>query len=171
MNKPYISLFRISTCIKTFAGLALLISGTISRAQQLSAGNTTIFGAEQMTFFGHHNFITGGSGVQPGIISTIRTSPMGVLNFAGTANTVSGADDANYVDGYVRKLGTNPFIFPVGDNGHYGPFAASGDGTAGAYFFADPGKAITSKLSGGNYPVLPAGGPFPATMLIPVWRL
>lgn len=165
MNKLSIYLFPGLSWIKTLAGLFLLVSGTVSRAQQLSAGNTTIFGAEQMTFFGNHNFITGGSGVQPGIINTIRTSPMGILNFAGTANTVSGADDANYVDGYVRKLGTNPFIFPVGDNDHYGPFAASGDGTSGAYFFADPGKAITSKLSGGNYPVLPAGGPFPATTL------
>ena len=90
---------------------------------------------------------------------------MGVLNFANTVNAVIGADDANHVDGYVRKSGNTQFIFPVGDNGHYGPFAAFADGTAGAYYFANPATAVTSLVSGGNYPALPAGGPFPITTI------
>jgi len=113
-----------------------------------------------MTFFGSHNFVAGGSGTQPGIIGTVRTAPYGALNFASTAVSYTGADNANHVDGYVRKSGTASFIFPVGNNGHYGPFAASADATAGAYFHADPNSAIVPNPAGGSYPPLPAGAPF-----------
>ncbi|GAB4021710.1 hypothetical protein [Spirosoma koreense] len=142
--------------------VVLLILALTARAQQGSQGNTYIFGGAQMTFFGTHNFLTGGQGALPGIIGTVRSSPSGVLNFAPTATTHTGANDANHVDGYVRKLGTGPFLFPTGDNGHYGPFAAAADGTTGAYFFVDPTSAVTSNLAGGNYAVLPTGGPFPS---------
>ncbi|MDR6808503.1 hypothetical protein J2Y45_005715 [Dyadobacter sp. BE34] len=143
------------------AFLALLaLSGTV-QAQQGSSGNTYIFGGAQMTFFGTHDFVNGGSGALPGIIGTVRTDPNGALNFAATASH-TGASDAAHVDGYVRKYGTSQFVFPVGDNGFYGPFAAAGDATDGAYYHSDPTSAITSNLGGGNYPVLPAGGPFPS---------
>lgn len=149
----------VPTFTGRLAAVCLMVTSLSTFAQQGSQGNTTIFSGAQMTVFGAHNFVTGGSGTQPGIINTIRTAPYGVLNF-GTGATQSGANDANHVDGYVRKLGTTSFIFPVGDNGQYGPFAAAADGTTGAYFHVDPSSAITSMVGGGNYPVLPAGGPF-----------
>ena len=52
----------------------------------------------------------------------------------------------------------------MGDNGFYGPFAAAGDATDGAYYHSDPTSAITDDLGGGNYPALPAGGPFPSAI-------
>lgn len=143
------------------AFLALIALSGTAQAQQGSSGNTYIFGGAQMTFFGTHDFQNGGSGALPGIIGTVRTDPNGVLNFAATASH-TGASDAAHVDGYVRKYGTTEFIFPIGDNGFYGPFAASGDATNGAYYHSDPTSAITDNLGGGNYPVLPAGGPFPS---------
>ncbi len=81
---------------------------------------------------------------------------------------MTGASEAvaalGYVDGYVRKYGTGQFIFPVGDNSKLGQFAASADGTMGAYFYANPSIAITSNLfTGGNYPALPTGGAFSTT--------
>lgn len=143
--------------------LSILIAlGQIAQAQEGSSGNTTIFNGAEMTFFGDHNFTTGGGGTQPGVIYTIRTAPFGILNFAASASVATGGDDANYVDGYVRKFGTSSFIFPVGDNAHYGPFAAAADGTMGSYFFVNPTTAVTSMLPSGDYPVLPTGGPFPS---------
>jgi len=136
---------------------------SLAKAQQGSQGNITVFGGATMTFFGSHNFLTGGSGAQPGIISTIRTAPYGALNFASTAVSYSGADNANNIDGYIRKSGSASFIFPVGNNGHYGPFSASADATTGAYFYADPNSAIVPNPAGGNYPPLPAGAPFPTS--------
>ncbi len=142
--------------------VVLLVLALSARAQEGSLGNTTIFGGAQMTFFGNHNFLTGGGGSQPGVIGTVRTAPFGILNFATSASATTGSNDANHVDGYVRKFGTDQFIFPTGDNAHYGPFAATADGTMGAYFFVDPTSAVTSNLAGGNYPALPTGGPFPS---------
>jgi hypothetical protein len=144
-----------------------LVWGLVSQglAQEGSQGNTTIFANRQMTFFGNHNFVTGGSGAQPGVILTERTTAsISYLNFSGNGLTATGGDDANYVDGYVRKYGTGQFIFPVGDNGNYGPFAANADGTSGAYFRGNASTAVTTNLfTGNNYAALPAGGPFPTT--------
>ncbi|MBO9616370.1 MAG: T9SS type A sorting domain-containing protein [Dyadobacter sp.] len=70
---------------------------------------------------------------------------------------------ANTVDGYVKVTGSNRFVFPTSDNSVYRPFAASADGTTGAYFSANPAIGITSSHKGGNYPPLPTGAPFSAT--------
>ena len=149
---------RINLALPVLIGILSL--PVAAQAQQASQGNTTIFGGTQMTFFGNHDFIAGGQGTQPGIIGTVRTAPFGILNVASSATGFTGANDANHVDGYVRKYGTGQFVFPTGDNGHYGPFAANTDGTMGAYFFTDPNTAATSNLAGGTYPALPTGGPF-----------
>ncbi|WP_420153876.1 hypothetical protein [Siphonobacter sp.] len=162
MKKKFMNSIRFKALAQAVAVMSLLSLAENTFAQQGSQGNTTIFGGAQMTVFGAHSFATGGGGVQPGIVNTIRTAPYGVLNF-GTAASQTGANDANHVDGYVRKFGTTSFIFPVGDNGQYGPFAAAGDGTTGAYFHVDPSSAVTSMVGGGNYPVLPTGGPFATT--------
>ena len=140
--------------------MVIMLFPFLASSQQGSQGNTTVFGGATMTFFGSHNFFTGGGGAQPGIIGTVRTAPYGVLNFASTAVSYTGANNANNVDGYVRKSGTTSFIFPAGNNGYYGPFAASADGTTGAYFHADPNSAIVPNPAGGSYPPLPAGAPF-----------
>ncbi|SDH37171.1 Por secretion system C-terminal sorting domain-containing protein [Dyadobacter soli] len=141
---------------------ALLLVGNLAQAQEGSQGNTTIFGGAQMTFFSNHNFVTGGGGAQPGVILTERAAGnFGVLNFAGDNLSSTGASDAGYVDGYVRKYGVGQFVFPVGDNGFVGQFAASADGVMGAYFHADANTAVTSNLfTGTDYAALPAGGPF-----------
>lgn len=70
---------------------------------------------------------------------------------------------ANMIDGYVKANGNNRFIFPVSDNSVFRPFAASADGTTGAYFSANPSLAVTTSHKGGNYPPLPTGAPFSTT--------
>lgn len=82
----------------------------------------------------------------------------GRINYPSTAAVAS-----NMVDGYVKVTGSNRFVFPVSDNSVYRPFAATADGTIGAYFSANPNTAITSSHKGGNYPPLPTGAPFPTT--------
>ncbi|WP_353719498.1 T9SS type A sorting domain-containing protein [Dyadobacter sp. 676] len=152
-------------------GLQILTSvvllGSYAHGQQGSQGNTTIFGGAQMSFFANHDFVAGGGGAQPGVILTERQAGnFGILNFVGDNLTSTGASDAAYVDGYVRKYGSGQFVFPVGDNGSLGPFAASGDGTMGAYFRADPNTAVTSNLfTGSDYAALPNGGPFPTSSM------
>ncbi|MGG7663485.1 T9SS type A sorting domain-containing protein [Dyadobacter sp. BHUBP1] len=90
-------------------------------------------------------------------IFTDRTA-FGKVTYPSTAVVT-----ANMVDGYVKVTGSNRFIFPTSDNSVYRPFAASADGTTGAYFSANPAVAITSSHKGGNYPPLPTGAPFSPT--------
>ncbi|MCF2447361.1 hypothetical protein L0657_25630 [Dyadobacter sp. CY345] len=157
MIRFYKYILPVKACAYVFIVSAF---ASATYAQQGSSGNTTIYGGAEMTLYGNHNFVTGGNGTQPGIVGTVRTAPFGVLNFASSASSHVGANDANHVDGYIRKDGSGSFIFPTGDNGHYGPFAAVANGTTGAYFFANAGTAVTSNLAGGNYAALPAGAPF-----------
>lgn len=121
-------------------------------AQEGTLGNTTIFNGAQMTFFGAHSFATGGSGVQPGIIKTIRTAPVGILGYSETA-TYSGANDANHVDGYVSKTGTAAFTFPIGNGTKLRTASISAPSASAtfkaAYWFENPNAAT-----------LPAGAPF-----------
>ncbi|KAA6440352.1 T9SS type A sorting domain-containing protein [Dyadobacter flavalbus] len=138
-----------------FTALVLPVYG-----QQASRGNLYIFGGSQMTLTGFHTFKNSKKGMFPGVIITDRQAPISILNFADNTSH-AGAGENTHVDGYVQKYGHTPFIFPVGDNGFYGPFAASGDGTTGAYYHANPSIAVTSNITGGNYPALPAGAPFP----------
>lgn len=168
MKKTYINPSFTKGLTKVVASLALLAAvGTTSHAQEGSQGNTTIFGGAQMTFFGNHTFLAPAGGTQPGVILTERaTATISYLNYFGNNLTATGVTDASYVDGYVRKYGTGQFIFPVGDNGNAGQFAASVDGTSGAYFFTDPNTAVTSNLfPGPAYPALPVGGPFVTTSM------
>ncbi|SEJ37820.1 Por secretion system C-terminal sorting domain-containing protein [Dyadobacter sp. SG02] len=161
MKQRYTNASRKGWISRALLG-TLLLPGVVAQAQEGSQGNTTIFGGAQMTFFSNHNFVTGGGGAQPGVILTERAAGnFGVLNFAGDNLTSTGASDAGYVDGYVRKYGAGQFIFPVGDNGSLGQFAASADGVMGAYFHADANTAVTSNLfTGSDYAALPSGGPF-----------
>ncbi|WP_159469790.1 hypothetical protein [Dyadobacter sp. 3J3] len=168
MKKNYINPSFFKVWKNAAAMLALFTAASVgtAMAQEGSLGNTTIFGGAQMTFFGNSDFMTPTGGTQPGVILTERaTATISYLNYFGNNLTASGVTDASYVDGYVRKYGTGQFIFPVGDNGNAGQFAASADGTSGAYFHADPSVAVTTNLfTGGSYTALPAGGPFDRTL-------
>ena len=148
--------------ISLVTSTAILLVGHLVQAQEGSQGNTTIFGGAQMTFFSNHDFVAGGGGAQPGVILTERAAGnFGVLNFVGNSLTSTGASNVGYVDGYARKYGSGTFVFPVGDNGNIGQFAASADATMGAYFHADANSATTSNLfTGTDYAALPNGGPF-----------
>ncbi|MCF0056284.1 T9SS type A sorting domain-containing protein [Dyadobacter sp. CY356] len=112
--KIYKKSSKATRWLRTCSFIPMLALPLFANAQQASQGNTTVFGGAEITVFGAHNFVTGGSGTQPGIVKTIRTSPFGVLKF-GPAATQSAANDANHVDGYVSKIGNTAFTFPTGN--------------------------------------------------------
>ena len=141
----------------------LWIIGEIS-AQSGSFGNTYSHNEGEIAIFGHHDFEKGSGGVLPGMVGTHRdmyTLPYGLVSFAEASSGWSGADDDSYIDGYVKKYGNRPFVFPIGDNGKYRPLAVRGNGTVTAsYYKVDASIAITSDLFGGNFAVLPMDGPY-----------
>lgn len=67
-----------------------------------------------------------------GIMNTTATN---YLNFADDATT-TGASNASFVDGPVRKTGNDAFTFPIGDNSFYRPAAISAPTTVAHYFIA-----------------------------------
>jgi len=68
-------------------------------------------------------------------IGVINTDAVNFINFTDNA-TATGANDASYVDGPVRKTGDDPFIFPVGANGFYRPVSISAPTTTTHAFTA-----------------------------------
>ncbi|GGN05722.1 hypothetical protein GCM10010967_46150 [Dyadobacter beijingensis] len=100
-----------------------------------------------------------------GAIFTKRDFPIGVVSF-GASVTSGVLGDDGYIDGYVKKAGSESFIFPVGDNEVLRPFAVASDQAIGAYYGVDPSVAVTSNPAGGDYGVLPEGGPFAASSMM-----
>ena len=99
----------------------------------------------------------------PGIIGTERKGEKGFVNFAEGSGW-KNVDNDHHVDGYVRTLSSNPWVFPIGDNGRYRPVGITGGAnTNAAYFAVDPSLARTSAVLGGDEPILPTTGPFPTT--------
>jgi len=139
------------------AGLCLSLSLMTdpAAAQSSSQGNTVIYEGTQMTVFGAHTFLTGGAGIQPGIIKANRAVSPGILGF-GTSGSYTGQNNANHVDGYVSKDGTSAFVFPVGDGTRLRTIGISAPSTSGVYkaaYWSEDAAVAT----------LPAGAPFPHT--------
>ena len=123
-----------------------------TRAQEGTQGNIAISNTFQMTFFGQHNFLSGGTGTQSGIINTNRYTPTASLNY-GPSATYIGANDANHVNGYVLKIGSSDFTFPIGNGSILKPLSissiVSSSSFSAAYWSVDPSNAS-----------LPSGAPF-----------
>ena len=84
---------------------------------------------------------------QSGVISTKRDTKAKVT-FSETS-VLTEIGNGKFIDGYVKKNGSTKFIFPVGDDGVYRPFAASADGTMGAYYRESP--AATTIIGEGPF--------------------
>lgn len=66
----------------------------------------------------------------------INTTAANYLNFAD-ASTATGASNASFVDGPVRKTGNDAFTFPIGDGAFYRPAAISAPTAVAHYFIAE----------------------------------
>ncbi|WP_221394292.1 T9SS type A sorting domain-containing protein [Dyadobacter sp. NIV53] len=84
------------------------------------------------------------------VITTSRSNGMGIISYAAQV-TSTGISSGSYIDGYVKKLGTNFFIYPVGDGGFYRPFAAEANSITGAYYLENP-TVTSSEIIGGPFP-------------------
>ncbi|AKD53810.1 hypothetical protein [Spirosoma radiotolerans] len=133
-------------------------------AQSGSFGSTFAHTKAETAIYKQHNFVTGSGTINAGIIGSERQPIIGMYSFVNPNGTWINASSTAFVDGYVRTYQSGAFTFPIGDNNKYRPAAVSASSssapTTAAYFGVDPSLATTSNLMGGNYGVLPAGGPF-----------
>jgi len=117
----------------SFASTAILAQST--------GGNLTIGENGVIYVHGEHSFISGGGFINPGMIETSRSGDKGYLIFS-EGSSWKGAGVARFVNGYVKVLHNQPFVFPVGMESTYRPVAISGAiGTAVAYYKDNPAKA------------------------------
>ncbi len=127
------------------AGLVtVFVLGICLDATAQSSSVSNIFIPEQafVSIFGEHSFIKGGTGVNPGMISTAKNGSHGYVNFA-KGSSWSGASDVQFIDGYVRVYHDDPFVFPIGDNGKFRPVSINGAAlTSAAYFDRNPAKVV-----------------------------
>ncbi|WP_421826523.1 immunoglobulin domain-containing protein [Larkinella sp.] len=132
-------------------------------AQSGSFGSTFAHSEAETAIYEQHNFVTGSGTINAGIIGSERQPIIGLYSFVNPNGSWISASQTAFVDGYVRTYNPGAFTFPIGDNDKYRPAAVSASSSAApttaAYFGVDPGMAMTSNLMGGNYGILPGGGP------------
>lgn len=91
-----------------------------------------------------------------GILSAVNSNYPLIIE-AGAS--VSGASDASHVNGYVQKLGTGTFVFPIGNASKYQPvevdLTANSNGLNARYVAGDAGAA-TYTATGGSATILDA---------------
>lgn len=114
-----------------------LSSGSI--AQSGVGGSFTIHEDGSFAIFGNHSFKDGSGFITSGMIKTARTGNKGYLNF-GAGSSWTDASEEGYVDGYVMVYHDDPFVFPIGHNGHYRPIAISGGAKTMAAYYSDSPK-------------------------------
>ncbi|MGM9512394.1 hypothetical protein ACS5NO_31970 [Larkinella sp. GY13] len=152
--------------------LVLAVISQHLHAQSGSFGSTFAHTTAEMAIYEQHNFVTGSGTINAGIVGSERNPIIGMYSFVNPNGTWINASNTAFMDGYVRTYNTTPFTFPIGDNNRYRPAAVSTSSaaapTTAAYYGVDPGMATTSNLMGGNYGILPGGGPaFPSTTKAP----
>jgi hypothetical protein len=144
-----------------------IIRFTGSSAQSITGGGTV---TGTISYILNNSSTSGVTLLSPFTISTgcsltmtngnIYSSSSNLLIFDPGA-TVNGASDNSYVDGPVRKIGNEPFIFPLGKSGIFGCLSISApslasDAFTAEYFRSTPPDtdnriASLSQISGVDY--------------------
>ena len=129
--------------ISVFVALLFVLCFCESNAQTnvSSWGNTYIQSNSAVSIHSDLTFNNDNSGVNPGVIMTNRSSQNpGVVVFGEDASW-NGASDYQYIDGFVKTLSNEPFLFPVGDLGFFKPISTTeGANTMVAYNMVNPLK-------------------------------
>ncbi len=112
-------------------------SGTDAFNYQYVVINNTWGTVPQLSMEGETNIISGRSCTfTDGIVSANTDSLFIIANNA----TTPGANDNSYVDGYIKKVGRNPYVFPIGDDKggstYYAPVSISAPSNATDAFMA-----------------------------------
>lgn len=126
---------------------------TISGAQPLVANKLILTNTAGYTL-NQSLQVTGATTFTAGIVTAATAATPMIF---GAAATLSGVSDASHVNGYVRRLGTSDFTFPVGDASRYRKVdivlvASNNSGIDCRYFKGDAGAG---PFTGGGASLIP----------------
>ena len=136
-------IYPVSSTLSQFSGTSQQhIKGLgTTRFYNISFNNQLVAGAislEQDVVVSHRADFT------KGIVTSVQPSPSGMVNSLVLENGASwvNASDQSHVDGFVRKIGSSAFTFPVGDGGYFRAASISApqsptDQFAARYVFAN----------------------------------
>lgn len=119
----------------------------------------TLDGVGKVLTLGAPLTITGSLTLTNGLVHT--TAPT-LLTLANQA-TSTGSSATSYVDGPVRKVGQQAFVFPLGSNGHWARLGISAP--------ADPTTAFTAEYVAAAYPTRTAAAPLSEVSQVEHWTL
>lgn len=115
-------------------------------AQSSVGGNLMIAENGSMSIYSNHNFAKGSGFITPGMVHTSRTGAKGYLLFE-EGSSWTGATNGRFVDGNVKVMHDQPFIFPVGQNNLYRPVSITGAAFTTASYFAKSPKKPLAKIN------------------------
>ena len=108
-----------------------------------------------------------------GITTTVRSiHQAGALRFENGAAYTGGNIDAQHVDGYVTKIGTDAFVFPAGSGTDLRTLSISAPGAATeisvAWLSGDP-SSITDPSDGNTHNINAVTGPIVSVSIVGFW--
>lgn len=115
-------------------------------AQSSIGGNLMIAENGAMSIYSNHDFAKGSGFITPGMVHTSRTGAKGYLLFQ-KGSTWTGATNGRFVDGYVKVMHDQSFVFPVGQNNLYRPVSISGAAFTNVAYFAKSPKQPLAKIN------------------------
>jgi hypothetical protein len=134
------------------------------RLTLLPAGPTTlrdltVAGLGKVLTLGAPLTVTGTLTLTQGLVHTTAAN---LLTLADQATATAG-NATSYVDGPLRKVGQQAFVFPLGKNGQWARLGISAP--------TDPAAAFTADYIAAPYPTLTAGAPLNDVSQVEHWTL
>ena len=129
-----------SNAVLTFGASTGIVEFTGGNAQSVNRVDALTHTFSRISLNKSGNAVTLNAPVN---VSTSATFTNGILNTTSTnllslaaGSTVTGASNASFVDGPVRKIGNTAFTFPIGNSSYYRPLAISAPTNVAHYFDA-----------------------------------
>lgn len=124
----------------TVVGASVISGGTISNG---TIDDLTINFASGTMTLGGTLTISSTLTLINGVVNTTSTNLLVINDNA----VVSGGNTSSYIDGPIRKIGNDTFLFPTGDNGLYAPIWISAPASATDHFTAQYFKSAYSNTT------------------------
>ncbi|MGG7036184.1 MAG: gliding motility-associated C-terminal domain-containing protein [Flavobacterium sp.] len=146
---------------KFITGILLFLTPLLQAQNYVASGN-------EMGIFGPVSFGTSTSWV------TARTATPGYFSWTIGSGNYTGTNDTHHVNGYVKKYGSEPFVFPVGSGTDLRTLSISAasnptDVYAVAWITGDP-TTITDPTNGNAYhPVTAVSGSISVVSTVGQW--
>lgn len=153
---------QMKLILTTLITLLSILYGNAQGNRVLSGGEVANFGVVDITVVDGIKWTTERSAT-PGYFSAIDTA------------AYTGCSDDIHIDGYVKKYGNKPFIFPIGSDNKLRTLeisapSLSSDAYATAWVPGDPSSALDpTGPFGGMHPVTSCSGPILAVSTVGQW--